>query len=298
MSKNKNLFIKGLIKGFTEREGIEFKELNNIGTLDTVCIPLPKEIITNPNISQNPVFALKNIVNYIKISKIMGQVPVVDENKIESLTMVGYRQLSVKSLFDTIEYNAKIYTGIFEAPNSYCDDLDNILSYIEKVVPIQITKTENDIIIKKIDLIPEKQIILDKGTEEQSIKNFFETLTNENIRLNAFAYMSLDMYDFLEKIPNLIKENPFVKNGKMICKTPIIVLPNYILKTIDSKSKLFYGNLKNYLTLFSMEDYKIEKTNETQDCFRKSVTEFRVTNYYDCLEVYKDSIICGEINLI
>ena len=126
----------------------------------------------------------------------------------------------------------------------------------------------------------------------KTIKDFFKTLDST---CDKKTYMSLNLFDELNALSKgtdkpLITDNPLVRGGKLLCGTPIQVIPNEIWKQISGKEILIYGDLYNSINFYYYKDIQVEST---EGSYRNAynMIDTRVDTKYQCQKAFDDMII-------
>lgn len=188
------------------------------------------------------------------------------------------------------------YWKIFTLPRNLFKDLDSLYDYFITRTAEILTNTANKIIYDEITKESKTPItitpVMTSSEVRKTIKDFFKTLDST---CDKKAYMSLNLFDELNTLSKgtdkpLITDNPLVRGGKLLCGTPIQVIPNEIWKQISGKEILIYGDLYNSINFYYHKDVQIESTEESYRNIYNMI-DTRIDTKYQCQKAFEDMII-------
>ena len=188
------------------------------------------------------------------------------------------------------------YWKIFSLPRNLFKDLDSLYDYFITRTAEILTNTANKIIYDEITKESKTPItitsVMTSSEVRKTIKDFFKTLDST---CDKKTYMSLNLFDELNALSKgtdkpLITDNPLVRGGKLLCGTPIQVIPNEIWKQISGKEILIYGDLYNSINFYYYKDIQVEST---EGSYRNAynMIDTRVDTKYQCQKAFDDMII-------
>ena len=188
------------------------------------------------------------------------------------------------------------YWKIFSLPRNLFKDLDSLYDYFITRTAEILANTANKIIYDEITKESKTPItitsVMTSSEVRKTIKDFFKTLDST---CDKKTYMSLNLFDELNALSKgtdkpLITDNPLVRGGKLLCGTPIQVIPNEIWKQISGKEILIYGDLYNSINFYYYKDIQVEST---EGSYRNAynMIDTRVDTKYQCQKAFDDMII-------
>lgn len=188
------------------------------------------------------------------------------------------------------------YWKIFSLPRNLFKDLDSLYDYFITRTAEILTNTANKIIYDEITKESKTPItittVMTSSEVRKTIKDFFKTLDST---CDKKAYMSLNLFDELNTLSKgtdkpLIIDNPLVRGGKLLCGTPIQVIPNEIWKQIAGKEILIYGDLYNSINFYYYKDVQVESTEGSYRNFYNMI-DTRIDTKYQCQKAFEDMIM-------
>lgn len=117
--------------------------------------------------------------------------------------------------------------------------------------------------------------------------------------------MNQDAFNYLDKLKDsdgkyILQPDPTMATKKLLFgKYPIVVLSNKTLKT-DSKTKkvpMYFGDLKEAITVFDREALFIEFSEQALDLWGKDLVGMKVRERLDVKPVDKKALVVGELTL-
>lgn len=203
--------------------------------------------------------------------------------------------------FEQIKYEVKKKGGILKATRElFQDTAENLRGYLVRWIAKKARATRNALIIKKLDEICTSKMDI-KGIDD--IKDIFNVKLDTDIALSSIILTNQDGFNYLDKLKDsdkkyILQPDPTQATRRLLFGTyPVHVVSNKTLKTADKKVPLYFGDLKEALTIFDREAMSIEFSETASDYWNKDLIGIKVRERLDIQAVDKKAVIKGEITL-
>ena len=203
-----------------------------------------------------------------------------------------------------IKYAIKRYAGITTATNTLLKDTaDNILAWLSNWIAKKVVVTRNTQIINTMNKAPKKPTI----TKFDDIKDLINTSVDPAIASTSIMMTNVSGFNVISKV----KDNngqylvqPVVTNPdiKQIDGKTIVVISDRWLPNIGTKDApahpLYFGDLKQAITLFDREQMSLYTTDVGAGAFEKDLTKIRVIDRFDVQATDSDAFVAGSFTAI
>ncbi|HFJ9371413.1 TPA: phage major capsid protein [Bacillus nitratireducens] len=287
------------------------KEVLNATTM-TEGIPadggltVPKDIRTAiKELRRSGPDALENYVNVEPVSTVTGSRVIeveADYIPFDNVDEAADFPLMEAPKFEDIQYNVKKKGGILKfSKELFADTAENIQAYIKKWTFKKSKATRNALILKALtDNFGATKVAV-KTVDD--LKDIYNVKLDPTIATTSSALMNQDAFNFLDKLKDIdgkyiLQPNPTMPTQKLLFgKYPIIVVSNKTLKTdaVKKTTPLYFGDLKEAITIFDREALFIEFSEQALDLWGKDLVGMKVRERLDVRAVDKKAIVVGEI---
>lgn len=287
------------------------KEVLNATTM-TEGIPsdggltVPKDIRTAiKELRRSGPDALENYVNVESVSTLTGSRVIeveADYLPFDNVDETKDFPEMVAPKFEDIQFAVKKKGGILKfSKELLADTAENVQAYIKKWTFKKSKATRNALILKSLaDNFGSTKVAV-KAVDD--LKDIFNVKLDPGIEPTSSAVMNQDAFNYLDKLKDadgkyILQPNPTMPTQKLLFgKYPIRVVSNKTLKTdaTTKKTPLYFGDLKEAITIFDREALYIEFSEQALDLWGKDLVGMKVRERLDVKSVDKKAIVVGEI---
>ena len=229
---------------------------------------------------------------YEKWSDITALANLEDENT--AITDIDAPKLAL------IKYAIKRYAGMLTATNSLLKDTaENILAWLNQWVAKKVVVTRNKAILEKIAALPSKPTI----TKFDDIKDLALKGVDPAIRSTSFFMTNTSGLATLAKVKNamgdyLLQRDPTQPERYLLEGKQVIEIADRWLADNAGAHPLYFGDLKQAVTLFDREHMSIEASNVAGDAFSLDQTKIRVIDRFDVVTTDSEAFVAGSFKTI
>lgn len=199
-----------------------------------------------------------------------------------------------------IKYAIKRYTGMLTATNSLLKDTaENILAWLNQWVAKKVVVTRNKAILEKITALPSKPTI----TKFDDIKDLALKGVDPAIRSTSFFMTNTSGLATLAKVKNamgdyLLQRDPTQPERYLLEGKQVIEIADRWLADNAGAHPLYFGDLKQAVTLFDRESMSIEASNVAGDAFSLDQTKIRVIDRFDVVTTDQEAFVAASFKTI
>ena len=229
---------------------------------------------------------------YEKWSDITALANLDDENT--AITDVDAPKLAL------IKYAIKRYAGMLTATNSLLKDTaENILAWLNSWVAKKVVVTRNKAILEKIAALPSKPTI----TKFDDIKDLALKGVDPAIRSTSFFMTNTSGLATLAKVKNamgdyLLQRDPTQPERYLLEGKQVVEIADRWLADNAGAHPLYFGDLKQAVTLFDRESMSIEASNVAGDAFGLDQTKIRVIDRFDVVTTDQEAFVAASFKTI
>ena len=299
------------IHEFAEAARHRFMNINKEGTGIDGGYTVPEDIQTRINRWREVEFSLQSLVSTEAVSTASGARTYVKKAAHTGFSSVAEAgKIGAKSgpQFERITYTITKYAGYLPVTNELLADSDAAISnLLIEWLGKEDVATRNALILAKIatkeqtalgDLDDIKEAI--NVTLGQVYAGNVTIVTNDD-GLNYFDTLK-DKNDRYLLSPDINPDSPFSMTLAVGARRiPVVVVPNAILATTDSKIPCIIGDLKEFVKIFDRQQLSIMTSNTAQvgsggsalNAFEEDLTLFRGIMRLDAEVLDEDAIVNG-----
>lgn len=282
----KNAFIKdfkNLLSGTYRNAAVGSKE--DDGT--NAGLTIPKDIQTAIHGLVRQYNSLQEYVTVESVSTTSGSRVYEKWSDITALANLEDEATSIADIdapkLALIKYAIKRYAGMLTATNSLLKDTaENILAWLNQWVAKKVVVTRNKAILEKIAALPSKPTI----TKFDDIKDLALKGVDPAIRSTSFFMTNTSGLATLAKVKNamgdyLLQRDPTQPERYLLEGKQVVEIADRWLADNAGAHPLYFGDLKQAVTLFDREHMSIEASNVAGDAFSLDQTKIRVIDRFD-----------------
>lgn len=291
----------------------DFKDLvrgnfkNLVGSNETDApgnggLTIPKDIQTTIHTLVRQYDSLQEYVNVEAVTTLSGSrvyekwTDVTPLKPLETSAAIGDNE---DPQLTTVKYLIKRYAGITTITNSLLKDTaENIIAWLSSWIAKKVVVTRNTEIIKAIDKLPTKptlakwdDIIDLEAKVDPAIKPTSMFLTNTS-GFTALKKVKNAMGDYL------MERDVKSPTGYSIDGFPVKEVADRWLPNKSAAHPLYFGDLKQAVTLFDRENMSLLATNVGAGAFEYDLTKIRVIDGFDVATVDNEAFVPASFTAI
>ncbi|MGT2797106.1 phage major capsid protein [Streptococcus intermedius] len=199
-----------------------------------------------------------------------------------------------------IKYAIKRYAGMLTATNSLLKDTaENILAWLNSWVSKKVVVTRNKAILEKIAALPSKPTI----TKFDDIKDLALKGVDPAIRSTSFFMTNTSGLATLAKVKNamgdyLLQRDPTQPERYLLEGKQVVEIADRWLADNAGAHPLYFGDLKQAVTLFDREHMSIESSSVAGDAFGLDQTKIRVIDRFDVVTTDSEAFAAASFKTI
>lgn len=299
----KNVFIKdfkNLLNGTYRNAAVGSKE--DDGT--NAGLTIPKDIQTAIHALVRQYNSLQEYVTVESVSTTSGSRVYEKWSDITALANLDDENTAITDIdapkLALIKYAIKRYAGMLTATNSLLKDtVENILAWLNQWVAKKVVVTRNKAILEKIAALPSKPNI----TKFDDIKDLALKGVDPAIRSTSFFMTNTSGLATLAKVKNamgdyLLQRDPTQPERYLLEGKQVIEIADRWLADNAGAHPLYFGDLKQAVTLFDREHMSIEASNVAGDAFSLDQTKIRVIDRFDVETTDSEAFVAASFKTI
>ena len=199
-----------------------------------------------------------------------------------------------------VKYAIKRYAGITTATNTLLKDTaENILAWLSDWIAKKVVVTRNLKIIEAMDAVPAKPTI----ANFDDIKNLALKGLDPAIRSTSFFLTNTSGITELAKVKDamgnyLLQRDVTQPDRYLIEGKQVVEIADKWLPSKSGNHPLYFGDLKQAVTLFDREHLSLLTTNIGAGAFEKDLTKIRVIDRFDVVTTDKEAFVAGSFKKV
>ena len=299
----KNVFIKdfkNLLNGTYRNAAVDSKE--DDGT--NAGLTIPKDIQTAIHGLVRQYNSLQEYVTVESVSTTSGSRVYEKWADITALANLDDENTAITDVdapkLALIKYAIKRYAGMLTATNSLLKDTaENILAWLNSWVAKKVVVTRNKAILEKIAALPSKPTI----TKFDDIKDLALKGVDPAIRSTSFFMTNTSGLATLAKVKNamgdyLLQRDPTQPERYLLEGKQVVEIADRWLADNAGAHPLYFGDLKQAVTLFDREHMSIEASNVAGEAFGLDQTKIRVIDRFDVETTDSEAFVAASFKTI
>lgn len=199
-----------------------------------------------------------------------------------------------------IKYLIKRYAGITTVTNTLLKDTaENILAWLSTWIARKVVVTRNKAIIDVMSKAPKKPTL----TKFDDIVTMINTSVDPAIKTTSFLMTNTSGLNVLSQVKDamgryLLQPDPKQPDQYLLKGKRIIEVADRWLPDTGNAHPLYYGDLKQAVTLFDRENMSLLATNIGAGAFEKDLYKIRVIDRFDVVSTDSEAWVAGSFTTI
>ena len=264
---------------------------------------IPKDIQTTIHLLVRQYDSLQEYVNVEQVSTAQGSRVYEKWADITALSEIGTENGSIGDNADpkltVVKYLIKRYAGITTVTNSLLKDTaENIIAWLSSWIAKKVVVTRNTKIIAAIDKLPTKPTL----TKWDDIIDL-EAKVDPAIKPTSIFLTNTSGFTALKKVKDamgnyLMERDVKSPTGYSIDGFPVKEVADRWLPNNSTARPLYFGDLKQAVTLFDRENMSLLATNIGAGAFETDTTKIRVIDRFDVQTVDGEAFVPASFTAI
>lgn len=266
-------------------------------------LTIPKDIQTTIHLLVRQYDSLQEYVNVESVTTASGSRVYEKWSDITALAAIdtedGQIQANDDPKLTTIKYLIKRYAGITTVTNSLLKDTaENIIAWLSSWIAKKVVVTRNTKIIDAIDKLPTKPTL----TKWDDIIDL-EAKVDPAIKPTSIFLTNTSGFTALKKVKDamgnyLMERDVKSPTGYSIDGFPVKEVADRWLPNKSTARPLYFGDLKQAVTLFDRENMSLLATNIGAGAFETDTTKIRVIDRFDVATVDGEAFVPASFTAI
>ena len=266
-------------------------------------LTIPQDIQTTIHTLVRQYDSLQEYVNVEHVSTSKGSRVYEKWSEITALAEISEEGAQIGANTDpqltTVKYLIKRYAGITTVTNSLLKDTaENIIAWLSSWIAKKVVVTRNTKIIDAIGKLP-KTPTLAKWDDIIDL----EAKVDPAIKLTSMFLTNTSGFTALKKVKNamgdyLMERDVKSPTGYSIDGFPVKEVADRWLPDKSSAHPLYFGDLKQAVTLFDRENMSLLATNIGAGAFETDTTKIRVIDRFDVATVDNEAFVAASFTAI
>lgn len=266
-------------------------------------LTIPQDIQTTIHTLVRQYDSLQEYVNVEHVSTSKGSRVYEKWSDITALTEIDEEGAKIGDNTDpqltTIKYLIKRYAGITTVTNSLLKDTaENIIAWLSNWIAKKVVVTRNTKIIAAIEELPTKPTL----AKWDDIIDL-ESKVDPAIKPTSMFLTNTSGFTALKKVKNamgdyLMERDVKSPTGYSIDGFPVKEVADRWLPNKSTARPLYFGDLKQAVTLFDRENMSLLATNIGAGAFETDTTKIRVIDRFDVVTVDSEAFVPASFTAI
>jgi len=266
-------------------------------------LTIPEDVQTTIHTLVRQYDSLQEYVNVERVSTSKGSRVYEKWSDITALSEIDEEGAKIGDNNDpqltTIKYLIKRYAGITTVTNSLLKDTaENIIAWLSNWIAKKVVVTRNTKIIAAIDKLPTKPTL----AKWDDIIDL-ESKVDPAIKPTSIFLTNTSGFTALKKVKNamgdyLMERDVKSPTGYSIDGFPVKEVADRWLPNKSTARPLYFGDLKQAVTLFDRENMSLLATNIGAGAFETDTTKIRVIDRFDVVTVDGEAFVPASFTAI
>lgn len=293
---------KAMVKG--DRKVMNLIDSSTDAGGNAIGLTIPQDIQTAIHTLVRKFDSLEQYVNVEKVTTQSGSRVYEKWSDIKPLANLDDENTEIGDNDDPklslVKYLIKRYAGITTMTNSLLKDTaENILAWLSGWIAKKVVVTRNNAILAVMQTAPKKPTI----AKFDDVKDLVLNTVDPAIQATSMFITNQSGFTVLSKVKDatgqyLIQPNVTNPEIKQIEGKTVIVIADRWLPDVSSSHPLYFGDLKQAVTLFDREQMSLLTTNIGGGAFEKDQTKIRVIDRFDVEATDVEAVAAGSFNTI
>ena len=293
---------KAMVKG--DRKVMNLIDSSTDSDGNAIGLTIPQDIQTAIHTLVRQFDSLEQYVNVEKVSTQSGSRVYEKWSDITPLANLDDENAEIGDNDDPklslVKYLIKRYAGITTMTNSLLKDTaENILAWLSGWIAKKVVVTRNNAILAVMQTAPKKPTI----AKFDDVKDLVLNTVDPAIQATSMFITNQSGFTVLSKVKDatgqyLIQPNVTNPEIKQIEGKTVIVIADRWLPDVSGSHPLYFGDLKQAVTLFDREQMSLLTTNIGGGAFEKDQTKIRVIDRFDVESTDIDAVAVGSFKTV
>lgn len=293
---------KAMVKG--DRKVMNLIDSSTDAGGNAIGLTIPQDIQTAIHTLVRQFDSLEQYVNVEKVTTQSGSRVYEKWSDIKPLANLDDENTEIGDNDDPklslVKYLIKRYAGITTMTNSLLKDTaENILAWLSGWIAKKVVVTRNNAILAVMQTAPKKPTI----AKFDDVKDLVLNTVDPAIQATSMFITNQSGFTVLSKVKDatgqyLIQPNVTNPEIKQIEGKTVIVIADRWLPDVSSSHPLYFGDLKQAVTLFDREQMSLLTTNIGGGAFEKDQTKIRVIDRFDVEATDVEAVAAGSFKTI
>lgn len=271
---------------------------------NAIGLTIPQDIQTAIHTLVRQYDALEQYVNVESVSTLSGSRVYEKWSDVTPLANLDADDATISDNDDPklaiVKYLIKRYAGISTVTNTLLNDTaENILAWLSSWIAKKVVVTRNKAIIAVINAAPKKPTI----AKFDDVKDMVSTAVDPAVATTSFFLTNVSGLAVLNKVKDamgnyLLQPDPTQSDVKVIDGKQVKVVADRWLPDVLGSHPLYFGDLKQAVTLFDREQLSLLSTNIGAGAFEKDLTKIRVIDRFDVVATDNEAFVAGSFKAI
>lgn len=271
---------------------------------NAIGLTIPQDIQTAIHTLVRQYDALEQYVNVESVSTLSGSRVYEKWSDVTPLANLDADDAAIGDNDDPklaiVKYLIKRYAGISTVTNTLLNDTaENILAWLSSWIAKKVVVTRNKAIIAVMNAAPKKPTI----AKFDDVKDMVSTAVDPAVATTSFFLTNVSGLAVLNKVKDamgnyLLQPDPTQSDVKVIDGKQVKVVADRWLPDVLGSHPLYFGDLKQAVTLFDREQLSLLSTNIGAGAFEKDLTKIRVIDRFDVVATDTEAFVAGSFKAI
>lgn len=293
---------KAMVKG--DRKVMNLIDSSTDSDGNAIGLTIPQDIQTAIHTLVRQFDSLEQYVNVEKVSTQSGSRVYEKWSDITPLANLDDENAEIGDNDDPklslVKYLIKRYAGITTMTNSLLKDTaENILAWLSGWIAKKVVVTRNNAILAVMETAPKKPTI----AKFDDVKDLTLNTIDPAVQATSMFITNQSGFTVLSKVKDatgqyLIQPNVTNPEIKQIEGKTVVVISDRWLPDVSGSHPLYFGDLKQAITLFDREQMSLLTTNIGGGAFEKDQTKIRVIDRFDVEATDVDAVAAGSFKTV
>ena len=272
---------------------------------NAIGLTIPQDIQTAIHTLVRQYDALEQYVNVESVSTLSGSRVYEKWSDVTPLANLDADDATIGDNDDPklaiVKYLIKRYAGISTVTNTLLNDTaENILAWLSSWIAKKVVVTRNKAIISAMNAAPTKPTV----AKFDDVKDMVATAVDPAVATTSFFMTNVSGLSVLNKVKDamgnyLLQPDPTQSDVKQVDGKRIVVVADRWLPDIAAGTHpLYFGDLKQAVTLFDRQQMSLLSTNIGAGAFEKDLTKIRVIDRFDVEATDTEAFVAGSFKAI
>lgn len=272
---------------------------------NAIGLTIPQDIQTAIHTLVRQYDALEQYVNVESVSTLSGSRVYEKWSDVTPLANLDADDATIGDNNDPklaiVKYLIKRYAGISTVTNTLLNDTaENILAWLSSWIAKKVVVTRNKAIISAMNAAPKKPTV----AKFDDVKDIVSTAVDPAVATTSFFMTNVSGLAVLNKVKDamgnyLLQPDPTQSDVKQVDGKRIVVVADRWLPDIAAGTHpLYFGDLKQAVTLFDRQQMSLLSTNIGAGAFEKDLTKIRVIDRFDVEATDTEAFVAGSFTAI